>query len=204
MSTEEQSGAGSIEHQDTETTTKNETKAAVPGNFAPIPSINLNPDLFQGVSVDDLYQHAIKLHERKSLNTLITGAVPDNGKREAFLCGSIKGLDYRWNEVGAGDEIERRSTGRLKREHDAAELIVADQRPDIHAIGSGDLPVLTVLAMKRTACEEDHAGTMLPCDRGLFAPVETGPGHTYGIALAADPEGLPSIYPAEIRTKLAA
>ena len=146
----------------------------------------------------------IAIDHGKSLHPLIARAVPDDGKREAFLCGSIKGLDYRWNEVGAGDEIERCGAGRLQREHDAAQFIDADQRPDIHAIGSGDLPVLTVLAMKRTACEEDHAGTMLPCDRGLFAPVETGPGHTYGIALAADPEGLPSIYPAEIRTKLAA
>ncbi|MBU3845280.1 MAG: N-acetyltransferase [Candidatus Anaerobiospirillum pullicola] len=70
MSTEEQSGAGSIEHQDTENTTNQNESKAVPRNFAPIPSINLNPDLFQGVSVDDLYQHAIKLHERNSLNTL--------------------------------------------------------------------------------------------------------------------------------------
>ena len=52
--------------------------------------------------------------------------------------------------------------------------------------------------MQRTACEENHPGTLFPCDGWLLAPVKAGPGYTDFIALAADTKSLSSINGTEI------
>ena len=105
--------------------------------------------------------------------------------------------------MGSRDKVYGSSPEGLKIQHQICKFLIRKNHPVPAALAY--LIVLTVLAVKRTAAEEDHARALLPCYGRLLAPVKAGPRHAYFRALAAATElVLGSVHAAIVGTQLTA
>lgn len=80
--------------------------------------------------------------------------------------------------MGAGDQIDGGGSLNLQAHHHGGQFLDRKFKA-YHRLTTGgnstDLTILTVLAVQRTAAEEDHATAPLSTDRWLFPAMETGP-----------------------------
>ena len=108
----------------------------------------------------DVYQIEVdvRIDQLQSLNALVAGGVPDYGKGQPLCLRSLYGFDYGRNEMRSGNQVYGCRTEGLKLQHKRRQLLHGEFHP-VPAL-LADLVVLAVLAVKRTAAEEYHPGSL--------------------------------------------
>ena len=151
-----------------------------------------------------LHVHQIQVHIRvddlKPLDALVARTVPHDRKGEPSAPGQVEGLGDGGDEMRSRDQVQARRPEGLQLEEDLGQLVECDIHPVGVLIPRGYLPVLAEAAAERAAGEEHHAGPVASAHRRLLAPVQSAPGDSDHILLAAHSGLDMSVHAAGVRT----